>query len=169
MAAGVFRAEVGVDDVSVAEVVEVGAEEVHIAFFNQFFSRALFLFGVASRKREHIYLKQCAGAVEGVVALGMLAEIVVETLGMRENRTVALDFKVEKKLVEVPRFLNERVFDKDIVVGKGCNLSAASCSRKKSSMRFSDARLTGTSTPQAFRASCNSSSAGQVSREYSRK
>ncbi len=112
-----------------AVVVEVCTEKIHIAFFNQFFSRFFLFPGIASGKRKHIDLKQIAGTVKFIVTVGMLLEVIEETLWMSEYRAVAFQFQVKQKLIKLPGLLNKRILHKNVIVGigrdiSGCQLSA---------------------------------------------
>ena len=58
-----------------------------------------------------------------IVAVGTLVEVVEETLRMCDNRPIAFQLKIKKELIELPGFLNERIFNENIVVGISSDVS----------------------------------------------
>ncbi len=117
MTAEIFRAQISFNRLAMTVIVHVGSDEINHIILNQIIGNTPYLLAIVTGKTENVDLKQGAALMQPLIAV-VLRMVVGIALGVSKDRLESLEFQIEKHAVDVQRFLNIGILDKQIIVGE---------------------------------------------------
>ena len=118
MVAVVFRQEVILNRLAMLQMVHIRPYEIYHVVVDQVVGHLPDILAVVPGQTQQIDLEKRSGLMRLAVAF-FPGEIIGITLGMGQNRLISAHLKFKQHLIEIPRFLDERILDKQVIVGHG--------------------------------------------------